>query len=764
MKVLRRLSFVHLCLCVSTPLLAGFGAMESFLPAVGRVPGQGGAQFYTTVWATNLTAAPQTMTFRFLKQGQANGSPPSFVDTLQPGETKVYENVVESKLGLSNAIGAARVTSTGEIFVSERIFNQAPGADLGNTEGLFFAGVPKSFSISAGQSASIQGIDQGGSENFRYNFALVETGGGSPTVNVQVFDGSGTLLGQKAYSLLPYEQLQPGVGDVVAGIKTTNARITATVTGGTGSVLLAGAQLANISQDSSGFEMSFRDDLLGGGGTAGVTSLNGLTGALTLTPGSGISITPSGSSISIAYTGGGGAGGITSVTHDASLTGAGTGASPLAIANGQVVRSVNGLHDALTLAAGMNVTITPSGSTLTIASSGGGGGGLTLPFSGSSNTTQTSFAVSNTGGGPAIEADSNATGFGPPTNSFAIKAVSTGTTGTGVYGSTHGTSGEGGYTGVWGDSHDATAVTGTSFSDRGVLGITSSASAVAAVEGLNRAPTGLGVLGRVADGSGIPRDADSFGVWGDAEIVGVYGTGFNGVYGKGSGRGLYGIGDTGVEGDAVGLGEAIVGFGGGGTAIYGMSTNLNNRAGVFDGGITVTNGSKSFVEPHPTDPTKEIRYVCLEGPESGTYFRGTGHIVNGLARIEVPEHFRIVSRVDGLTVQLTPIGDMAVLAVISRSLEGIVVRGSKDVEFDYMVNGVRVTVPRLEPIEENRFFVPRNAHDPALTRPLDPEVRSRLVRSGILNPDGTISLETAHRLGWDDQERWKRAEKQEVVR
>jgi hypothetical protein len=190
------------CLIASS-LFAGFGSTESFLPAVGRVPGQGGAQFYTTVWATNLTAAPQTMTFRFLKQGQANGSPASFVDTLQPGETKVYENVVESKLGLNNAIGAARVTSTGEIFVSERIFNQAPGTDLGNTEGLFFAGVPKSFSISAGQSASIQGIDQGGSENFRYNFALVETGGGTPTVNVQVFDGSGTMLGQRAATWSP---------------------------------------------------------------------------------------------------------------------------------------------------------------------------------------------------------------------------------------------------------------------------------------------------------------------------------------------------------------------------------------------------------------------------------------------------------------------------------------------------------------------------------------------------------------------------------
>lgn len=334
MKTLARASILWGILACAVPAFAGFQSTVEFLAAVGRVSGQGGAQFYSTVWATNLTGAPISFRFDFLRQGQANTSPAGFSDTLAAGQTKIYENVVETKLGLTNAIGAARITSTGKILVSERIYNQPPGADLGNTEGLFFAGVPGTFSISPGQSASIQGINQGGAENFRYNFAIIETAGGSPTANVQVFDENGTLLGQKAYALLPYEQIQPNVADVVPGIATINARLTATATGAAGSFILAGAQLANVSQDSSGFEMSFPDSLIETG-----------------------------------------SGGLSAVAHDASLTGAGTGASPLGIANGQVVRSLNGLHDAVTLAAGANVTLTPSGQTITIAATGGGGGG-----------------------------------------------------------------------------------------------------------------------------------------------------------------------------------------------------------------------------------------------------------------------------------------------------------------------------------------------------------------------------------------------------
>ena len=261
MKVLRRLSFVHLYLCIATPLLAGFASTETFLPAVGRLPGQNGAQFYTTVWATNPSKS-QTVhfTFQLLKQGQANGvNPASFESVLSPGETKIYENVVEGKLHLSNVLGAGRIIADRDVIVSERIYNQAhPDDDLGTTEGLFFAGVAAPYALRLGQSAFVQGVNQGDpTENMRYNFALVETSGLPARVHVAILDNLGVAVGSADYDLLPYEQIQPNVASVFPAIATINARLVATVTGGTGRVILAGAQLANTSQDSSGFEMTF---------------------------------------------------------------------------------------------------------------------------------------------------------------------------------------------------------------------------------------------------------------------------------------------------------------------------------------------------------------------------------------------------------------------------------------------------------------------------------------------------------------------------
>ncbi len=764
---------------------AGFPSTEVFLPAVGRVAGLNGAQFFTTIWVTNLTGAPESFTLQFLKGGQANPSPETFPDTLQPGETKTYENVVESVFRQTNALGAARIVSSGEIFVAERIFNQAPGTDPGETEGLFFAGVPKEFSISLGQSASIQGINQGGSENFRYNFALVETGNGSPTVNVQVFDGSGALLGEKAFTLQPFEQIQPNVDDVVPGFSSINARITATVTAGSGSVLIAGAQVANDSQDSSGFEMSFRGDLLGGqdgSGTAGVISLNGLSGVLNLVPGNGISVTPSGTSIEVAFTGGGSSG-ITSVVHDTTLAGDGTGASPLGVALPNRLES----SAASTLLAVVNNSTDVTGGGGFFGANGGVGifanSNTSVGIRGQSGSSvgvlgATALGVAGVLG--ETDTDSNDTSgvLGDDGASTVANLPSLPSAGVRGQSTSH--------VGVLGVSQDGVGVRGVSTSGKnaiigqiqisgndfaGVLGLDGllSLSGItgvlsAGVRGESRSQ--FGILGASDFGSGVVGISNVSGPL-SASLDSPQGVG-SGVYGRDKGGFidealLLNVRSSGVRGDSASnfgvLGYTLTGSGVVGQVAQEARGELGTIHSSHDWAVFATGdahvtgllsveGLKAFVEPHPTDPGKEIRFVSLEGPESGTYFRGSGHVVGGFARIQVPESFRDVTDENDITVQLTPVGGLAVLACVSKSLDTIVVQGSADIEFDYMINGVRKAYKDLHAIRKNETFVPDGPDDRRFAF-YAPEIQRRLVATGIYNADGTVNLETAKRMGWD---------------
>ncbi len=103
---------------------------------------------------------------------------------------------------------------------------------------------------------------------------------------------------------------------------------------------------------------------------------------------------------------------------------------------------------------------------------------------------------------------------------------------------------------------------------------------------------------------------------------------------------------------------------------------------------------KNFVAPNPADPTTEIWYACVEGPEAAAYVRGTATLVGGIATVELPRHFQDVTSGTGITVVLTP-GSIASrgLAVVEKSRERIVVRellnGTGSYEFDWEVKAVR---------------------------------------------------------------------------
>ncbi len=130
----------------------------------------------------------------------------------------------------------------------------------------------------------------------------------------------------------------------------------------------------------------------------------------------------------------------------------------------------------------------------------------------------------------------------------------------------------------------------------------------------------------------------------------------------------------------------------------GIGMRLSGTELVLHGNLTVTGtldvqNGKNFVQVHPTDPTKEIVFVALEGPESGTYCRGTASLRAGVARVTLPESFALVTEEGGLTAQITPLGKGHGLYIDKRTRTELVVAcddgASCPKQFDWMVNGVR---------------------------------------------------------------------------
>jgi hypothetical protein len=237
---------------------------------------------------------------------------------------------------------------------------------------------------------------------------------------------------------------------------------------------------------------------------------------------------------------------------------------------------------------------------------------------------------------------------------------------------------------------------------------------------------------------------------GAAGVIGVGPGGSDGVRGESNGR----IGVRGISQFQTGVQGATVNGSGGNIAVGYLGVPFGaSYYGVYALGDYGGSGAKYFVEPHPEKADMVIRYVSLEGNESGTYFRGRGKFQNGLATIEVPEDFRLVTDRENLSIQVTPIGEMATVAVRTIGLDRIVVRGSRNVEFFYTVNGVRKTHKNLTPIGPGREYMPETP-DAKMPLYLTEGQKEMLISNGTYQPDGTVNMETARRLGWDKE--WER--------
>ena len=470
----------------ATPAFAGFAGTDLFLPSIGNRPGALLSNWHTLVWVYNPGAATANITVYFLERGVSSPTPPSAPLVVGPGQTYRSSSIIEDLFGFQKW-GALRFTSTSEVVVTCRMYNLPAGGNDASTTGQDYAAIPAPFAIGAGQSTQLLGVAQNtpvASGMFRYSFGWTETTGNTANVRVTAYNSDGSVAGgPKDYPPTgAWESRYYPIDDLIPSVNSVNLRLKVEVTGGSGKIIAVGSGVANTSTDGTTFEMQFADSVLSGG--------------------------------------------IATVAHDATLTGDGTGGSPLGLANAAVT-----LAKVAAPGAAAGKVLGTDGAVLVWQSPGA----FTLPYSGSASTPLLSdaFAITNSGAGRAIHAVATTdTALWAQTTSgaAAVDGWSTSTTG------------------VHGQSNTGSGVVGSSTSNDGIQG-SSGGSTKSGVYGFNTVAGGFGVFGRnlgnnatgwiagTAYGSptGVAGDStggNATGAWGQTDGVGS-GT----PYAKGSGTG-----------------------------------------------------------------------------------------------------------------------------------------------------------------------------------------------------------------------------------
>jgi hypothetical protein len=262
---------------LAVPALAGFSGTELYIPFISRAPGAFGSLWYSTVWIYNPNPSSVSVDLYFLERGPNNTAVTPITVVIGQGETKMYENIVESLAGKTNWNGALRIKCTSKVIASARVFAKASsGAPASQTFGQDFAAVPVSFAIGNGETSVVLGGYQtfpDASSIARFNLGCVEVTGHSVTVRWTVYDSLGVEKDHYDKGVSAFSQAQGAYKDYFTpppdpAPSLTNARITAKVISGTGKVICYGSMVTNDTtgtppvQDPTTFEMQYPDSAL----------------------------------------------------------------------------------------------------------------------------------------------------------------------------------------------------------------------------------------------------------------------------------------------------------------------------------------------------------------------------------------------------------------------------------------------------------------------------------------------------------------------
>jgi hypothetical protein len=208
---------------------------------------------------------------------------------LGPGESSTIQDPLRALFGMGTASGSLRLVSTTDVFAEIHANADDSTGPWPGGAGAAFEGVPAAFGIANGQASTLLGVVQTTNEGYR--FSAVETSGQPATLDVSLLNDAGDVLASRVYDLPAHGEIEGTLADLSTTPATLiSGRLKVEVTDGGGSILAYGLRTSALSANAAGFAMAVSDDVLVNPFTS-VTSLNALTGGVTLAPGPNVTIT-----------------------------------------------------------------------------------------------------------------------------------------------------------------------------------------------------------------------------------------------------------------------------------------------------------------------------------------------------------------------------------------------------------------------------------------------------------------------------------------
>ncbi|HEU4521620.1 MAG TPA: hypothetical protein VFT12_06435, partial [Thermoanaerobaculia bacterium] len=195
----------------------------------------------------NNSDAPQQATLTLFQQNNA-GSPLTATITVNPGETEILDDIVQTLFGASNVGGAVHLTTSNpsSLVVTARTYNQTPNGTLG----LFIPAVTPDEAVGGGDR-SLNLLQAEDSIRYRTNVGIAEVTGNPVTVEILVHLPDTKVTPRIEMPLAANEFRQLGILRELGIGNVYNARLSMRVVSGEGKITAYGSVIDMKTNDST---------------------------------------------------------------------------------------------------------------------------------------------------------------------------------------------------------------------------------------------------------------------------------------------------------------------------------------------------------------------------------------------------------------------------------------------------------------------------------------------------------------------------------